>query len=734
MIIPLPFCLDKNLWVEDYFRLIERKSSPLGTPSSPEFLGNVFVSCAMAECDVDDDCYELPSEEGFVLPVRRGNITQRAGQPAQTLFDSVSNHSNDVDTDMFEPFYDETIGGSWDESTDGFGQPSAVCLQLWGDIMSLLEQHGLVDDCLALQASETSELLTQLLGETGLTVDRPTRDWLLFQLEQRVSIATATMGKRRRLRGTGRSIGLDRILEAQLGTLDLQMEVTTVPLVFREEPRRGSRGKGGLSQGPITLDELLRQATEKYNNQLVQILSEARAPVVVKALESANPNALLKRLHGKTRASTMKTYLKRWLGLKSWLMRVHGILWPTEPSHITDYLECMAEDFGPSVPQMVRQAISWMEKVAGYADSECVSSDPLVCAVFDNIITECGAKARPKAQATRLPIVALASLELYMRRGSVPLMRRVHGGSILFRSWGTLRFDDLQNLPQKAVRRSGHMVIGELMKSKTSGAGKRVRELPVALDITTSFLGQEWILTFLELAAEATSTTVGADPSYFLSATTKDERAAKPRPKSYSEAAGDTYAVLSDLRVPQWDDGKGCWIESNVLVFPEAVRLAFSEHSPRGVLPSLALGVEPSQTVIDKLGRWSPGGSADYMRSYRAAVCKLQRQIHEACFQGRLSSDMREDDIVDGVTQYLMSKKGWDRDKACGVAEKAMISWQAFYRELCDSPPDRGSRSCSRKKKKPFTENFADIPDLLLTLKLCPPNHSSSLRTKQRQL
>ena len=633
----------------------------------------------------DGTAVEVISEGEDVLPTRRRNITYSNSSMAMATDDGHIQSCSE-DASEGEPFYDETVGGAWEDGENGFGQPSGEWLRLWDELVFLMEQHGLVDDCLALQANETSELMTQLLGETGLKVDKPTRDWLLYQLEQRVANATATLGKRRRLRGTGRSIGLERIQEAQLGALDRQMEEATVPLTFREEPRRGARGKKELLLGPITLNEQLRLATDKYNNQLVQILSDARAPVVIKAMESTNPNALLKRLHGKTRASTMKTYLKRWLGLKSWLLRVHGIQWPTEPAHITDYLESLAEDFGPSVPQMVKQAIGWMEKVAGYEDSECMSSDPLVCAVFDNIIAECGAKARPKAQATRLPIAALASLELYIRRESVPLMRRVHGGSLLFRSWGTLRFDDLQNLPQKAVRRMGQMVIGELMKSKTSGAGKRVRELPVALDITTSFLGQEWILKFLDLVAEATFTTTGVDPSYFLSATTKDERAAKPRPKTYSEAAGDTYAVLSDLRVPQWDKDKNCWIEYNVLLFPEAVRLAFSEHSPRGVMPSLALGVEPNQVIIDKLGRWSPGGSADYMRSYRSAVCKLQRQIHEACFQGRLSTDMREDDIVDGVTQYLTTKKGWDRDKAGGVAEKAMISWQSFYNELCRHP------------------------------------------------
>ena len=79
----------------------------------------------------------------------------------------------------------------------------------------------------------------------------------------------------------------------------------------------------------------------------------------------------------------------------------------------------------------------------------------------------------------------------------------------------------------------------------------------------------------------------------------------------------------------------GKWTLSKTLLFPGALAAGWTNHSERATLTSAlaAIGVPKDQRNL--IGRWSPDGSDDYVRTYRAAVRDLVARFVGAVTAGR---------------------------------------------------------------------------------------------------
>ena len=74
-----------------------------------------------------------------------------------------------------------------------------------------------------------------------------------------------------------------------------------------------------------------------------------------------------------------------------------------------------------------------------------------------------------------------------------------------------------------------------------------------------------------------------------------------------------------------------------------------------------AIGIEKSKR--DFLGRWSPGGSDDYVRTYRAAVRDLIGRFVSTVKAGRAFTTFDEEEVAAELTKRLI-EKGTDTDAA----------------------------------------------------------------------
>ena len=576
-------------------------------------------------------------------------------------------------------------GDDWDEAEEdcevdeqGFLRVPPEWYSLWEQISSLLDKIGLKGERLALQDGDESKLLSQLLEELECIATKPMRDWLTGQLLQAIDDAKASEVRSKRLKGNFVSLHMKRIQDTMVKHIDSEMQATVGLFVVPPLGRRVRHRRAGTVLGQaVSRESVEAEQGKRWSGILSNILLEAGTPSAQIAAKAADPRQTLLRFVGKTRASTLKGYLKSWMRFTCWLRRVHGICWPQAVEQVMDFLEVLSEDVKPSVPQSFLQAGQWMEKAGGYSKDDSLFQNALVIRSFDNLTVQAGIFANPRKQAMRYPFVMLAALELFVRDKSNPIMRRIHAGSLLFRSFGTLRFDDLQNLPSRSLRKLAGMIVSELMKSKTSGPGKRNRELPVAVSLEASVIGTDWLLSFLEDLEEACPDA----RDYLLESSNYSGTASRKVPKSFEESSADTRLIVSTLRVPKWDNGE--WVFSSTPLLPLCCMGAVMEHGGRAVLPSAAIHLEPDKTKRDLLGKWlATGGSADYTRTYRLAVCKMQEDIVNAVRSGRMAGDLREDDVEDRLISYLCDTKGWNRKGAEDIVKRSMHSWDVFYREL----------------------------------------------------
>ena len=603
--------------------------------------------------------------------------------PALSSHDGFCEGNMDSFPDLWEAEGDDE-GEEYDE--EGFRITSPDWHELWHRITILLTDSGLVGERLILQQSEVPRLLTQLLEELEVSVNGLARDYLSAKIYRVIQEAVEEDARKKRFKGST-TLPLQRIQDSRFqgGKLDRDMEAATTLFFYPPKGIRSRAAKPGSGQlGVLTREQSDKVERERWEGLLCKILTEGNTPTFELARKTQNPAQTLVRSAGKTRPSTLKGYLKKWVKMSCWLQRVSGQVWPRDLESALDYLEVLAEDVHPTVPQATLQALQWVERAGGYRGEDAIFGHPSVVRAFDNLTVQAGSLAKARKQAPRFPFVLIASAELFCTCVETPIMKRIHAGSLIFRTMATLRLDDLQNLDRTKIRKMGSIFVTELLKSKTSGPGKRNSELPIAIAADATILGTDWLLRFLEDLEESSP----GKSDFLLFSSSYEGYLAKQKMKSYEESAADTRQVVSCLRVPTLKAGK--WVMSEDPVIPQCCIGAVKEHGGRAVLPSAAVFVEPDKTKRDMLGKWMvTGGSMDYTRSYRATVARMQLDILNAVKSGRMLSDLREDDVGDQYVRHLTEGKGWERKAAEELVSRMMLRWDAFYKELADWERDR---------------------------------------------
>ncbi len=143
---------------------------------------------------------------------------------------------------------------------------------------------------------------------------------------------------------------------------------------------------------------------------------------------------------GKTRVNTAMPYMQRWSKRSEWLQATRGLIWPTEPCQLVDYLHLLEDQpCGPSVSQAWLQAVQWVHKTGGYKGLEDHSTSTMVLQTVENPTAKLSAGTVEKWQAPRFPVALLAVFEVYIRDG-------IHSVSTLLTNWAIWRFDDMQRL------------------------------------------------------------------------------------------------------------------------------------------------------------------------------------------------------------------------------------------------------------------------------------------------
>jgi len=550
--------------------------------------------------------------------------------------------------DPLELALDEDLPAAW-MGDDGYIESDWLMDQ--SAFESTLATMGLVNERLALQQGEERDLLEQLIKHHQLTLGVRQRAFHLQQLRISVQAACTTLPLQKRLRGDLASLNSQRLNDVisvnSAGLARSADSGKSWDFGTTQMPPKGRRRQAFLMQhypGTSRADLEARQRASLID-QVLAILTKAGAPIIEASTESNFPKATVEGSVGATRPGTMVTYIRAFRTFLEYLFICTGLQWPTKFTHVTDYLHMKGnEPCSASTPQVFLQSLAWFEKTAGIPSGEHFAKHDVVKRTVDAVTEKVAVGNPPLKQAPRMPAVMIASTELFVCDTARPLGLRMKAFAQLLKVYCTLREDDLQHLGPRRLRVAGELLIAELLRTKTTGRTKRIKELPLVLWVGSSITGSSW----LENGLAEIENFGDNERDFFLPRISADFNEALPGPCTYAASSALSRRLAQELRQPIFKDG--AWKQSENLLLHPLLCGFWSEHSPRSVLPSLLAVLDEDKVRIDYLGKWSPSGSQDYTRTFRSVV----RSLQEKAVRAIRSADPRLDDydILDRLSRF----------------------------------------------------------------------------------
>ncbi len=555
------------------------------------------------------------------------------------------------------------------------------------NLENLMEKFGLSCDKLAEQEGEAEALVTQVLDHLQLEVGQAQKEFhvlCISRLIKKAILAAPGYKRRRGLEGkvTAQMID-DYLFEANrfhdaesLGQHSLQGGSSSSVISELVLPRKGRRrfARQVLSKPNMSKEEYEDRMRLQWCEKVIQVLKLGATPVSILAEASSNPRSIFMGAIGSTRAGTLETYCTSFTMFADHLEILGGPRWPRTVMEVIDYLHVRgSEPCSPSTPQVFLQALCWMERVANIPREDRFGTQDLVKRTVDYIMELVAAGGPPQKQAPRLPLVVMGSLELYVCNEAKSSAKKLKAFSILVKSNATLREDDVQHIHPSRLRVVGQTLVTELLRTKTSGRTKRVKELPVVLWTGASLTGSKWIEVGLGIAKSF------GDPArdHLLPAASRDGNYAVGGPLSYSASSALEKCVFEELRTPVFENG--VWKEGDMLLLNTLLAGYWTLHSPRAVVPSFLACLEVEKVRADYVGRWSPSGSESYARTFRAVVKALQMLVYSAVRKG--DERLEEDDIIDSLGRFC-NRKNFSGDVCRSLGSELKASMDAFRSKL----------------------------------------------------
>ena len=273
-------------------------------------------------------------------------------------------------------------------------------------------------------------------------------------------------------------------------------------------------------------------------------------------------------------------------------------------------------------------------------------------------------------KAALFTVAILLALEMTLARTTVESGLRYACFMVLIMIWSALRCDDLQNIDPTSVTLSQLGLKFNLLRTKTSGPGKKQGTLQGFVLRGVSLSGYDWLAAGMTLL----QSNEFKFPRDFLCVHLDDTWQVASRDFLEPEGvAALVRAVLRSLHAPKRVDGK--WgLSKTVHLVPENLVTFWSGHSPRHVLPSLAAAVGVPEERINFLGRWAVARSASstYILTSRQVVHQIQAQICRALLEGEPAPGLVEEELFQQMQQRVASKGGDGSQAAVG---HQVLSW-----------------------------------------------------------
>ena len=537
------------------------------------------------------------------------------------------------------------------------------------DLLNALERLGLTGQRLAVSQGTEEGLTKQLVEYISVSP----KEWHLGFIKAQVRAAVQIADLDRRVRGEAASSSVQMISEAGMAPkarADLAKD-ENMGAGMVHVPRRGGLGKSvRLRSGRLVMET---EVEAKVRRALLDELGRIKAPILQEIEQAMNPTRAAQAVMSKYRASTVRRYLASWQQFRKWFEMTAGE--GAEPSgiHLVDYLYVREEEgMGASIPMAVVQAVGWFENLADIPAEHRMLSHPMVDMVVKELTKKLQERADPVKRAPRLLACFFEAMEEVVVGRIQPKGRRICAWVKLVKAWGALRFSDISNVKGNHFKLVDGNLVGLLFKTKTTGAGKRIRELPIYISSGAYVREERWLSVGFELVKRAST----EEGPFVFSEGIFTETATGQTPMKYHEAS----AASADLFESLLD-------ERGRKLIPTGWERFWTEHSERATLSSGLAAVGVGKLERDMLGRWCPEGSDQYVRTYNAAVGRLQKKFSRYASTKNAYKRLDEGSTLEDLKRWLHGHWGANEQEA----DRAVESWKKGLGVIPSDGQDDGS-------------------------------------------
>ena len=523
-----------------------------------------------------------------------------------------------------------------------------------GAIVGMLRQVGLTGPKLALQVGDEETLARQLAEEAKVEF----APWIVTVVSNLVKEACDSLEMDVRLAGDKAPPATQAIRDAvshheQTGSSGSARASGRAETNMMVVPQKGRMRKLGTpTMRPSRSED---EEEERVLSALIEELEQLGAPVLERMALTSNPTRARQALLGKFRPSTVKRYLAYWQGFRRWSARTNGSM-PMTSENLLNYLMAREEEgMGPSVPLSISKAVAWMGRVAGYQKEEWCDDDPLVTFMVQDLLRKLESNAPPRRRAPRMLSAFIPALEaLVVGRDVSPIIQA--GAWIrLVKLWASLRFDDIAHMRHDMLKSYEGRLSGLMRRTKTTGAGKRVKELPLHVSKDAWVRHPEWLTKGLVALGRIT----GGGGSLLVPAGSSTGSPMEDRVMQYQEAVAWSTEVMDSLVT-----------DHGAKLIPDGWCQFWTEHSDRATMSSCLAALGVPKPERDLLGRWKPEGSDQYVRSYNTIIGRLQVKMALPVQAGEGYQAFDEGAVLEELKDWLVQKRGYQMDAAEGEVEE----------------------------------------------------------------
>jgi hypothetical protein len=420
------------------------------------------------------------------------------------------------------------------------------------------------------------------------------------------------------------------------------------------------------------LKDLDEKEMKKWSERAVKILADAQVPSWVQAMKMDNPEAVMRGILGRSRASTIRLRVRTWEAYARWLSWRRGRMWPSEVGDILDYVvEQMDDQPAASFPRAFGAALVWFEGRAGLEETSKFSHMDLLRKFLEKSAVDASAVKCEVIKAPRFSMAILASMEVMVSDSTAALGLRVLAWARLVKVFGALRTDDMQRLRPDAVKLGEAGLTATLGRTKTSGPGKAVAVLKVYIPKDAFTVNQDWLADGYKVWKD----TVVIEQDFFLGRAAKDLSSFEAKVARASDLSGMGTKLLTELCVPRFvgeSEGRMLWVNTVEKILPGNLAAAFTGHSERATLTSILAAVGVPRAEREYIGRWAPKGGDEYVRTYRVLMRSMVMKYRALAQDKDLYTKIDEEDICEGIQVKLKGK---------GMSEGAVKNDINVYRE-----------------------------------------------------